>query len=291
MSEAQGVSDMIPLLITGGNGRIGRVLRATGMAIDGLHPIWQARRAAPGFLAWDILNEACPEGVAGGVVLALAGGTKHTGPDMALNAPLAMAACHAARKQGARHVFLASSAAVYGVSDTDFNEESPCAAVSAYGAAKLRMEREAIVWHRGQAAPGLTLLRIGNIAGLDALLGGVLPGVPVVLDPVAGTDDGPVRSYIGPVTLAAVFAGLVRMAATGAALPLALNIAAPAPVGMAALLDAAELPWHFGAPNPKALARVALKTDRLHRLVPLPPEAGAPAEMVAEWHGIRDAVA
>ena len=205
---------------------------------------------------------------------------------------LGLAACHAAAAQGAQHVFLASSAAVYGVSETDFNEDSVCAPVNAYGAAKLKMERAALAWHRsaGAGAPGLTLLRIGNIAGLDALLGGAKPGLAVVLDPVAGQATGPVRSYIGPMTLASVLTRLARLAASGAALPEVLNVAAPAPVGMAELLRATGLAWHFGPPNPAVIARVALDTALLQGLVPLPSTAATPSAMVAEWQEVHDAV-
>jgi len=285
----------VSVLITGGTGRIGRVLRQTWprTGADNLRPIWQARRDVPGSLTWDILNEGCPEGVAGGVVLALAGGVNGTGLDMGLNVALGLAACHAAAAQGARHVFLASSAAVYGVSEPDFDEESVCAPINAYGIAKLRMEREARAWNSavGADAPVLTVLRIGNIAGLDALLGGARPGVPVVLDPVNGGQAGPVRSYIGPVTLASVLVRLAGMAAAGTALPEVLNIAASPPVGMDGLLRAAGIAWHFGPANPAVKARVALDTTRLQELIPLPQTAGQPKAMVAEWHAVRNAVA
>ncbi|MFT7058269.1 MAG: nucleoside-diphosphate-sugar epimerase [Pseudorhodobacter sp.] len=285
------VAQAIPFLISGGTGRVGTVLRKSWpwAMRGGLRPIWQARDAKAGYLAWDILNAPCPDMVAGGVILALAGVTR--GGDLAQNTDLALAACHAAASQGARHVFLASSAAVYGASDAPLTEDAATAPAGAYGEAKLAMERAALDWHAkaGPNAPSLTILRIGNIAGLDALLGGAKPGLPVVLDPVAGSDEGPVRSYIGPVTLGAVLARLATVSAAREALPTVLNIATPLPVTMAALLDAAGIDWGFGAPRAAAIARVVLDTSRLQSLSRLPPPAGRPAAMVAEWRGLGHA--
>ena len=116
---------------------------------------------------------------------------------------------------------------------------------------------------------GLTLLRIGNIAGADALLGGNAPGRRVVLDPVAG-QNGPERSYIGPTMLAGVFSGLAGLAVDGAALPVVLNVAQPGRIAMGDLLDAAGRDWGFGPPNAAALPRLTLATNRLEALLPLP---------------------
>jgi hypothetical protein len=99
---------------------------------------------------------------------------------------------------------------------------------------------------------------------------------PVTLDPVAG-GRGPVRSYIGPATLAHVLNTLAH----APDLPAILNIASPGPVAMADLLDAAHIPWTFGPPRAGAIPRVALSTARLEGIVPLPP--ADPQAMIAEW--------
>ncbi|QCO55604.1 NAD(P)-dependent oxidoreductase [Pseudorhodobacter turbinis] len=269
----------IPLLVMGATGRIGRALQGQQAALTGLRPIWQSRRPAPGFLAWDVLAEPCPQGAAQGVVLCLAGVIRGTKAELALNVDIGLAACRAAMDQGARHVFLASSAAVYGTSDRALPEDAPLHPAGAYGEAKQAMEMAA----RAAMPDRLTILRIGNIAGFDALLGGITSGKAVQLDPVTGQSGGPVRSYIGPVTLAQTLAKLVQMAAAGQPLPPVLNIAA-GPVAMGDLLDAAGAEWEFGPPNPDVIARVEMDITRLRSLVDLPPACAT--EMVAQWKGL-----
>jgi hypothetical protein len=66
-------------------------------------------------------------------------------------------------------------------------------------------------------------------------------------------------------------------------LPGILNVAAPKPVAMADLLNAANRNWRFGPARAGVIARVVLDTKALQGLVPMPPNASDPAEMVAEW--------
>lgn len=280
-------ADPMPLLIMGGDGRIGQALRAQALAFEavGVRPLWQSRSPKPGAMTWDILAEPCPQGAASGVILCLAGVIRGTPETLALNEALAMAACRAAAVQGARHVFLASSAAVYGASDMALSEQAIPAPLGDYGRAKLAMENTALGWQQPDG-PGLTILRIGNIAGLDALLGGLKPGQPAQLDPVIGQSGGPVRSYIGPLSLGAVLVQLVGNAVAGKPLPKILNIAGAPPVRMGDLLDAAGADWRYGAPNPAVLPKVELDVRLLAECVDLPPSAGQAAAMVAEWRDL-----
>ncbi|WP_045393383.1 NAD(P)-dependent oxidoreductase [Falsirhodobacter sp. alg1] len=233
------------LIVTGATGRLARLLR----------PHWPDA-------IWLGRGQAWPEG-RGGTILNLAGVTDPAGP-MEDNVTTAAAAILAGEQRGAR-VFLMSSAAVYGAAEGERSEEDTPAPLSAYGEAKLRME----------ALPGAaTILRLGNVVGADALLGRA--GSHVTLDPVAG-GGGPRRSYIGPATLARVLSALFATAH----LPRILNIAAPSPVAMDALLDAAGIDWSFGPPRANTIAHVGLNTDRLARIVALPP--ADPVAMVAEW--------
>ncbi|MFN4157027.1 MAG: NAD-dependent epimerase/dehydratase family protein [Gemmobacter sp.] len=274
---------MRPLLVLGGTGRIGSALRAVWPTFPGgLRPVWQARDGRAGFLHWPILGANCPDDAASGVILCLAGGRAD---ELASNTDLARATLAAARAQGGCHVFLASSAAVY-APGLGLDEDAATRPPSAYGAAKLAMETAAQAMANQPGAPGLTILRIGNVAGCDALLGGWRPGREVTLDLVPGQAGGPLRSYIGPASLGAVLAALVARAVAGAVLPRLLNIAAPHPVRMADLLRAAGLPWHWGPPNPAVIPAVTLDTARLQALVPLPPEASLPETMVREWRQV-----
>ncbi|HMO06789.1 MAG TPA: NAD-dependent epimerase/dehydratase family protein, partial [Paracoccaceae bacterium] len=165
---------MAPLLVLGATGRIGIALRQV-WGPDAA--IWQARAPRAGFVAWDILADPAPAGVASGVVLLLAGGRSAAGQDAAL----ARATLRAAQAQGARWVFLASSAAVYGPGE-GLAESASAAPVSAYGEAKRAMEMAA---HDVRGVP-VTLLRIGNVVGADGLIGAAMPGQPVLLDRAEG---------------------------------------------------------------------------------------------------------
>lgn len=267
-----------PLLVTGGNGRIGRFLRAAWpWAIrDGLRPVWQSRRDIPGCMTWDILGEECPAGLAAGIVIGLAGRG-----DPAAEPALALRTLDAAAAQGARHVFLASSAAVYGPGE-GLAEGADIAPVTDYGRAKAAMEAAAADWsaRRGGGAPGVTLLRIGNVVGAGRLFERG-DGPKTIGEAPEGR--GPLRSWIGPGTLAAVLARLATEAVGGAALPQVLNVAAPVPRPMADLLDASGIAWSFGPEEPGTLPRVTLDTARLRGIVRLPPQASSARGMVGEW--------
>lgn len=273
------MGEAVPLVITGAGGRLGRLLRCLWPgALDArLEPVWYARKSLiPGVFGWDMGREPTPDLPQGAIILHLAGSVATLAEYRA--STLAIGA--AARDSGARHLFVASSGAVYRPQEKENTEETPPDPANAYGEAKLAAEqaaREQVA--REQVAAGLTLLRIGNIAGADALLGGNEPGRRVVLDPVAG-QNGPERSYIGPTVLAAVFSRLAALVVEGTALPVLLNVAQPGRIAMGDLLDAAGRDWGFGPPNAAVLPRLTLASDRLATLVPLP--ATSAADLVAD---------
>ena len=236
------------VLVLGATGRIGGILRAyVGDAGDFR---WQARGAAPSdagpgdWVICDPLHN--PAGLARaaegcGAILCLSGVTharlaQDGGADLAQNSDLALAAIRAGAAVGARvRVLLTSSAAVYGAQSGSLAEDAPLRPANAYGVAKVEMEERGAVLG-AELGVAVTSLRIGNIAGLDAILGGWRPGFR--LDRFA---DGrsPRRSYIGLATLARTLRELPLMEG----LPGALNIAEPGMVEMGALLDAASLAW------------------------------------------------
>lgn len=269
-------------LVLGATGRIGGMLRAHWGADAPVR--WQTRGDAPG-LGWvraDPLEaRAIARAARGcGAILCLAGITPARaagGGDMGDNVALALAALRAGAETGAR-VLLASSAAIYGDRSGLLDEGMAPAPVSPYGAAKAEMEARA----RDLADRlGVTLcaLRIGNVAGADAILGGWRPGF--ALDRFA---DGrtPRRSYVGPRTLA----WALRALAGARDLPGVVNVASPGAVEMGALLDAAGLDWRARPAPESAIAHVELATARLGRLVDLPAAAGRAETLVAEWRGL-----
>jgi nucleoside-diphosphate-sugar epimerase len=270
------------LLVTGAGGRIGRLLRHAWSG--GEPPVWQSRRAAGASgLAWDF-GPALPDGwPSRAVILHLAGVTGGSADDLATNVTLAYALARAARQSGALHVLFASTVAVYRPTLAPIGEAVPPDPPSDYGRSKRAAERTLAQGLAGSGI-GLTCLRIGNIAGADALMGGasVRNGAEVVLDPVPGQPMGPERSYIGPLTLARVLADLIQLAPD---LPDVLNLAQPGPVAMGDLLQASGLAWRFGPERAGVVPRVHVATDRLEGLVAIAPASAA--GLISELEKLR----
>lgn len=292
------------MAVLGASGRIGRVLRAWWP--EAAPVTWIARRPMEGGMRCDPLAE--PERLAeilaaAGVraVLSLAGpvpggagGANSAGTETDLAAHAALARVLLGAVPAGVPVLLASSAAVYGrpedAGDDSWLSEAaplpPRAALSPYGQAKFDMEAVA------HAAPAVTCLRIGNVAGLDAVLGGWRAGFRLDAFPDGRT---PRRSYIGPSQLAAVLAGLLMRAGVrsgaGQGRPAVLNVAAPGVVEMGALLEAAGLAYETQTAPVTAIPRVALDTRLL--LAHLPDDLAAamapvtaPA-LVADWRATQ----
>lgn len=190
--------------------------------------------------------------------------------DVFQNADIALEALEWSQAAGVERVFLPSSAAVYGRLGTGLSEDMAEPA-SDYGRSKLEMEVMA-----AQHAQASSCLRFGNLAGVDAILGGWRPGFE--LDQF---EDGttPARSYIGPESLVRVLKAL----ATNEDLPPVLNVAAPDVVEMGALLDAAGLDWTARIAPETAIRRVALDTGLLETIVKLPDGAADAVGIVGEW--------
>ena len=290
-------------VVLGASGRIGAVLRhcwpqILAQTCPGIQPQirWQSRQPLRPQLdagSADILDPLSdPKGLVqlctgAEVVLCLAGSIPGRGSDLQDNSRLACAAVQAAARATeisggtAARVLLTSSAAVYGNQPGLRHEDSPLQPANAYGEAKQQMEHEAQALG-GQLGVPVTALRIGNIAGLDAILGGWKPGF--YLDQFAD-HRSPRRSYIGPQTLARMLAALVAEPA----LPPVLNLAQPGALEMAALLRAADLPFAW-RPAPKAaIAEVELDLSPLRHLLrdsplyPLPLTPVDAAQILAEW--------
>lgn len=213
----------------------------------------------------------------GAVILHLAGVTRGTAADLQANVDLAQAVARAARRIGAARAIFASTVAVYRPGPGLLTEDSPPDPQSDYGRSKLAAE-QALVADLAGSGTALTVLRIANVVGADALLGRARarPGATVTLDPVPGQPAGPERSYIGPVTLARVLSALIAERD----LPPLLNLAQPGAVGMADLLDAARLPWTWGPPRALTVPRVVVDVARLAQRVPL--DSATPAGLLAE---------
>lgn len=245
-------------------------LRPPGLPFDG--PLWLGRRPGAQGLSWDMTRQDPPDDLPqGAILLHLAAVLPGRGVPQD-NAEMARALVRADRLAGFRHVVFMSSVAVYGAQSGPIPETRMPAPTSDYGRAKL--EAEAIL--SAGFGPRLTILRLANLAGADALLGGAgrtgprAPD-PVILDPVAGQPAGPVRSYIGPLTLVWCLTEVLGALAAGRHLPAILNLAQPGAISMGALLDAAGRDWRFGPPRDGVLARAEVDVTRLMAVTPLPP--------------------
>lgn len=279
------------MLIVGGSGRVGQLLRQAWRNAANEAPIvlWQARRqsdfAAFGGPSMVFDPLAQPEMLSAAVavadvVVALAGVTAGSAEDLAQNTALAEAMVAAA--QG-KPVLVVSSAAVYGAPPdaAPLPETAPLAPISPYGAAKAAME--AAVAGR----PGVTVLRIGNIAGADALLGVPAPEEGRLLD-VFANEQGPYRSYIGPQALARALARLARRADAQEALPDVVNLALPGAVAMEALLDAAGESWAPRQAPAEAISHVALEVGRAIALGLVPATPATAQAIWADLAGLED---
>lgn len=273
-----------PVLLVGASGRVGRmVLRHWPVARVAVVP--QYRQDAPrGALLWvpfegpgALLEHQANAAVPVRALVMLAGVTPGPGRDVRENRAIADATLAAAQAAGIGRVLVASSSAVYGAGEA-FDEDAPCAPVNAYGAAKLEMEAACDAWRdRGL---DVCALRIGNVAGADALLQNVADGGAEVALDMFGDGSGPVRSYIGPRSLAEV---LATLSLHEGSLPARLNIAAPVPVTMAALARAAGARIRPCPAPPGAYQRITLDCGRLAALRAFAAEESDPAEMVCQW--------
>lgn len=270
------------VLVLGATGQIGAILRCfwpTGRAL------WQSRQPVAGadWVQIDLDDDAAVARVATGkrAILCLAGVTPNRagqGGNFADNTKLALAAVAAGARSGAQ-VLVASSAAVYGGQSGVLDENRPLLPVSDYGRAKVEMETR-IAALADATGVQVCALRIGNVAGVDAILGGWRPGFQLHQFADGST---PKRSYIGAQTLARVLLDLTR----ATQLPATLNIATPGAVEMAALLDAADLDWAACLAPDTAIAQVELAIDRLKRFTRLDDRDSLAATMVAQWRDMK----
>lgn len=287
----------IRVLVLGGSGRIGNLLRCAwvrdqenGCAKD-IAFTFQTREIKkdhPHDVLWSVLD-GLPKGRVDAAhydcMIVLSGITPKLGADFTLNTRIGTTCLRAAAELGIGHVLLASTSAVYGnASDTPFAETSALDPVNDYGRSKLKMEQACQIQAHALSV-GLCCLRIGNVAGADALL---INGAALTLDQTLQLDcfaDGgtPVRSYIGPASLARVVVTLVRKRAQ---LPAVLNIAAPEPVTMGALVQAAKIPVTL-KPTPRNEHQyITLACDSLSALHDFDLAESRSKEMVRQWHSL-----
>ena len=269
-------------LITGGGGRLGRLLRAARPFNPELqHEMIFQSRTPNGDIQWsegDSLDHLprCD------AVIALWGRTSGTDEELAENARLAELSARVADHIGARRVVHMSTAAVYGPGRL-MNEDHPTENCNQYGKSKLDMER-AVAHLQDRFGGRHICLRLANVVGADSL-------APALRSPDAATIDmfnadtrapqGPRRSYIGAGDLLSVFDGLLSVPAED--WPPVLNIACPTPIAMDDLIRAADKDVIWRPAPATATAEVSLDASRLQALLPSLTFRTTALELIDEW--------
>jgi nucleoside-diphosphate-sugar epimerase len=231
------------IVVLGAGGRLGQLLRP----VFPVEALWHSRKDVD----TEDTDTLCHALAQADAVICLAGATIGSARAMQLNVTLAVRVLDAAQAAGAGRVLLFSSAAVYGRASGLLSEDTPAGPVHPYGVAKLQIEAMA-----AQHSHPNTAIRLGNVAGADAILGGWKPGFSLDTLPDGTT---PMRSYIGPMRLAQVLNDLCN----ALHLRTNINVAAPGVVEMGALLDAAGLAWSRRPATDQTIAHVQMDTTHL----------------------------
>lgn len=269
-------------LLVGSTGRIGSFMMRHWSVTPaaGLTVVPQARSLVDeSVLVWSPRSgDPLPAGRFDAMLM-LAGVTPSGGGRLSANAEIAEASLAAAAKARIGRVLVASSASVYGAgSEVPFRETDALRPASDYGRSKVEMEGVCMGWR--ERGLDVTCLRIGNVAGADALLGATHEGT-VTLDQFAD-GAGPVRSYIGLKTLAELTGSLLTL--TGQ-LPPVLNVAAPSPTSMEALAVAAGLEVRWRQAPSSAVQFALLDCSLVASIFDFPAGSSDPSTMVSQIPG------
>lgn len=271
------------IVVTGASGRIGRSLQFLCQTEGILDMKFQTRqvtsRAGDNWFQW---KTGEPSSAADWnnvrTVIHLAGTTPTTGPTLSLteqtqvNVNLVLEVLEIAKFHNIARVLIASSASVYGPSSpgVPFLEGDALQPMNDYARTKMEMERAVSDWNETPAnQPEISILRIGNIAGADQLLQNAFHksgSTPLLLDQFP-SGKGPLRSYIGPLTLAKV---LRHLATYEGKLPLLMNVSGPVPHRMENILrmlsEYQPVKWEFSPASGTAIEEVVLATDVLEEI-------------------------
>ncbi len=273
------------VLITGGSGKLGRLLRAASRrdGVGNIRVVFQSRSTGTD-LTWtpgDPLS-ALPRC---GTVVALWGVTSGSKKDLAANQSLVGTSVDVARACKAQRLIHVSTAAIYGPGQA-LAENTPPHPAGAYGEAKLKMERAVARLPKSDALRHCCL-RVANIVGAESLGRALRGGGTIRLDRFPN-GAGPLRSYLAASDLLKVLCGLSSLPPEE--LPPVLNVAPPHPVTMEALARAAgrEIEW-VSAPE-TAVQEVTLDASLLQGLLPAIPFLSAPEDLIADWLELENGI-
>lgn len=264
------------ILILGASGKVARRLRAVWQAQPPrFQPLWWSREDVARFTSDSA--PATPQ-IAG--IIALWGVSYGNENELAQNVVLGRLAQQIAAKTGAERVLHASTQAVYGRDCVNAAETQILTPASPYGQAKIAMEEE--VKKIGPACP--IILRLSNVFGADSLAHHMQQDARLQLDRFAD-GYGPRRSYIGAVDLARLLEALVQRPI--AQVPKVLNVAAPQPLSMQSILEAAKVPFDWRPAPLSALQCATLDTSLLARWDLPVPQAQTAEALMQDWRDTR----
>ncbi len=263
-------------IILGANGRLGGILRRQS---DRAGSKWHTQaRDGSGDIHWSgdfNAPEAADVLKPGATLINMIGATGEDDDVLTLcNVRFVETLLQRAADAGVAHVVLASSAAVYGIGqDTPLTEDTPLKPLSPYGVSKVKMEAIAQTAQTGSRYPAITILRIANVAGADALLAAAESraalGQPMALHRFTN-GEAPLRSYIGPQDLFSAIDALSSPHNEGVRI---VNVTAPQPVRLDDALTAYKsrilpnLNWH-DEPVPDGVPeKVVLSSARLEQFI------------------------
>lgn len=272
------------IVVTGSTGRIGQAIQYVDDVENACDCLFMSRdpkdHTGPKWYKWDAsapIATLLPAQTTS--VLHLAGATPSKGevPSkqsfLDANCALTLKVLEAAKARSAARVLIASSASVYGRPSPAYisvSEEAPLSPLNDYAQSKVEMERQVATWCAANPdGPEVCIVRLGNIAGADQLLQNALvstAAAPLRLDQFA-SGRGPLRSYIGPLTLARVLLGLCQFTHS---LPACLNVTQGPPLHMDDLLTALghmqDIFWEFKAASDQTIETLELNIDRLTQI-------------------------
>lgn len=281
--------DLRPVLLVGASGRVGQLVRYhwRDHSMPKLIEQYRSRKVSEDYIVWDPLGSTNPllDGVAkfGGfsAMICLAGVVPGPQNDLNQNRELAVSCIKAALSAGISRVLIASSSAVYGEgSGVPFLESASLEPTNDYGIAKLEMEQACESWR--EEGIDLCILRIGNVAGADALMTNIAKVCPedaIDID-IFPDGRGPIRSYIGAKTLAEV---LISLCQYSQRLPPIVNVGAPVPISMDALAQASEQRWRHRDPAKAKQQSIILDCSLLGSIHPFKEIDSQPYEMISQW--------
>ena len=195
-------------------------------------------------------------------VICLAGISSGTKSELFLNTQLAEASLKLSEDIGAKRLFYASSAAIYGYGNS-LTEQDTTNPVSNYGQSKLEAER---FLEESNSCVSIISMRMGNALFADSITGQLTPPPFENLINLDFFPDGRTlcRSYIDPISLSRIINSLSDLSLKGFNI---LNIASIEEIEADQLLNKLKVPWIKNNRAKWDGQKITISTRLLHELL------------------------